>query len=311
MRKGPIEQYSVEATLKLAAREGCTGSIDVASSARGTVYLENGYVYFAELEGVPSPVDVGREGRPPKEVVRRYVESVLCVLFEVEDGWYEWNPHESHPDGVRWVFGWDGLQRSVQARLDEDRAFRRWSARPVTLEATTANLVRLTPDMWDLVRAMSAPMASHHLRDRLGWDAERLAEALAELENVHLIRSPDAVEEPTFPEPTAVPATPSAVVPAVGAPGDLRRWTGTPDLTLRPLVAATSVRSRQPATVGAATPGPATAPAPTPGAASGHAPADPQRPIVSAAPASPPAAPSSGGPTRKSALKRLISSLRQ
>jgi hypothetical protein len=321
MRKGPIERFPVADTLRTAADEGRSGTISVSSATSGVIYLEKGYVYFAALDGVPVPLDMSPSERPPKEAVRRFVESVLCVLVEQREGWYEYDPLGRHPDGVRWVFGLDAMEAAVRSRLAEDAPLRPWSGRPVDLAPTPSSFVRVSADMWSVVMAMASPTSSHDLRDRLGWEPERLAVALGQLGQTGLLAD-DPLRRAPRTEPESAPlAQLSEGLARRGEPAGRERSTtpgptvpAEPDVVPRPLPSLRERLERQPVAVGARTEGAmASAPASgSPQTVSDDEPApDPPR---SAAPVAAPAGgsgPKAASTNRKSALKRLISSLRQ
>ena len=191
MRKGPIERVLGRCHAADGSQRRLLGQ-HRADRARRRHHLPREGVRVLRVAGwrAASP-DLRLAERPSKEAVRRYVESVLCVLFELDAGWYEWDPLGTHADGVRWVFGVDGLERTGAGPARRrplaapvERPPGRVRGRARRHRARQRRHVAASRWPWPRRRRRTSSGANW------GWDAERLASTLEGLERLGLITDP-------------------------------------------------------------------------------------------------------------------------
>ena len=190
MRKGPLDKYSVEWVLSMVAAESLSGSVAIRSSTSGTVYCWEGSITFATLEDLPLPSDVSATADPSKETLQSHVESVLGVLIQADEGWYYYDPLEHHNDGGHWLLEVEGTLRRVRDRMVQDQAVRRWSSQPLQLRTVAEPRIVVDQDMWAVLVAMTSPITTSVLVDRLTWNPRRVAVALERLEQLRVLGLP-------------------------------------------------------------------------------------------------------------------------
>ncbi len=161
MRRGPLAEYPIDKLLTTAAAERLSGVIVLRSSTAGSVFLVDGDLYLAELDGQP-PLEerLVAAGLLSREQVERYSEpgeegpylglaldtdsdidesrigeflldvtaSALVHFAAATDGEFELDPYSTHPAGIlaSWppseVFERMRWLRDEAARLEAERA---------------------------------------------------------------------------------------------------------------------------------------------------------------------------------------------
>jgi hypothetical protein len=196
MRRGPLADNPIEELLADAARERTNGVLELHCNVNGLVYLVDGEIYLAELEGQPplderlvaagllSEAQVREHGVPgesgvylaraldtdatiDEDAIDAYLldatAATLARFIGVSDGEYELDPYGAHAAGVLSSWTLD----TVLVRVEE---LREEAAR---LEAERAEAERVAAEEAAKARAEA---------ERL--EAERLAEVRREAERV-------------------------------------------------------------------------------------------------------------------------------
>ncbi|QXC59682.1 hypothetical protein KSP35_14990 [Aquihabitans sp. G128] len=289
-----------------------------------TVYLRAGRVYQA-VAGVPTgnaQPHVDGDHHDERANRRRVVALVSAALAD-EGGWYYHDPLGRHDERGPWQWDVNGLLLDARAQVQEDRSLGRWADAGVDLAAARPDgAPTLSSEAWAVVVALADTVATTELRSRLGWSSERLVAALDDLDAAGALapRTRRAVEsiEPVELQRTPAPARPPTLAEAPPAPTGAgtaaeasarlaagRTGLRSPDLGRGP--DPDGVRPPAPAyaLVGGRPPEPATGPlgAGVPGAGAAGPASGPRPGIVE------PARPGDGD-ERRSALRRLIASLR-
>jgi hypothetical protein len=271
MRRGPLADYPIDGVLRTAAAERVSGSITTeGATVDGTIYLSGGHLCGAEIHGTAPSPDLHGDQPDPKRVAR-HLEVVLAVLTEARGGWYRHDPIGTAHIHTRWQFTVDEVLTAAEQRRRSSMPIRRWALRPVRVQAPSDLGTTLDRDAWHVIATLASPAVLHRIHDELGWPPERLAEALSELERAGVL----ATGHDTAPAPAPAPAAAAATGAARHASG----WDGTVSTTTRPLAAVSRLGADL-----------------APAVAGG-------RPAAVEEPSDPPA-------SRRTALKRLIDSLR-
>jgi hypothetical protein len=201
MRRGPLADNPIEELLADAARERTNGVLELHCNVNGLVYLVDGEIYLAELEGQPplderlvaagllSEAQVREHGVPgesgvylaraldtdatiDEDAIDAYLldatAATLARFIGVSDGEYELDPYGAHAAGVLSSWTLD----TVLVRVEE---LREEAAR---LEAERAEAERVAAEEAAKARAEA---------ERL--EAERLAEVRREAERVEAERA--------------------------------------------------------------------------------------------------------------------------
>lgn len=209
MRRGPLADYPIETLLADAASERISGVLTLRSAVGGSVFLVDGDVYLAEIDGQP-PLDerlvsagllttdqVAEHGVPSPEgvylaraldtdvtidedAIDAYLKDVSAATISrfvgVDDGEFELDPYGSHPAGVLSSWAPGDLLEHAQELLAE--AARREAER---LEAERAEAERAEAERVEAER-VAAEQAALERAEAERAEAERLEAARAEAE---------------------------------------------------------------------------------------------------------------------------------
>lgn len=283
MRKGPLDQYPLAGVLRSAAAERLSGSIEVEAEISGLLFFESGGLYLATLDGAAPPAEL--TGANPSEIgrLREHLTTVVAALLTQQRGWYHQHqvhqPLGRHPVWHRRAVDLEEVLQvatSIVTRPSLDR----WS-RSMLRVSDQAGSVCLDPEMLTVVAAMTRPTAAYELASSLGWDEERLAATFDRLAQAGLFpREETVIDRPAqahtpIAEPEQTPLSPT--------------WSGEADLRPRPLVTTGASRSLREVAAGAH----------LPRAAASNTPSTSLPSAITA------------DDGRRSALRRLITSLRQ
>ena len=72
----------------------------------------------------------------------------------------------------------------------QDQAVRRWSSQPLQLRTVAEPRIVVDQDMWAALVAMTSPVTTSELVDRLAWNPRRVAVALERLEQLRVLGLP-------------------------------------------------------------------------------------------------------------------------
>jgi hypothetical protein len=197
---GSITAGTVERLVRWAKDERFRGSIDVRGDHAATLAFSAGFI---------AHIDTG-EGEPPgartetKEQVQARLAERLGRLVAFREGTYVIRRTEQLPPEARWLFGPIGLldaatpprAPALPTRVVDD---------VVALDASgVAAPVVLSTDAVRVVAAMCRPARSSDLRERTGWDDDRLRRVLDELRGSGLLPATEAAPtRPSSPGPAA------------------------------------------------------------------------------------------------------------
>ncbi|HWJ98870.1 MAG TPA: hypothetical protein VNQ33_11975, partial [Acidimicrobiales bacterium] len=102
----------------------------------------------------------------------------------------------------------------------EARSLASWTERTVALHETRSDSVTLGPDAWAVVVKLAGSADAGALRARLGWSPDRIAAALAEIEDRGVLApsppAPGASAAPAAPAPPPAPLPPPPTAAAGG-----------------------------------------------------------------------------------------------
>lgn len=201
MRRGPLADNPIEALLDAAASERTSGIIELHTRIEGAVYLAEGEIYLAEVEGQPpleerlvaagvltrsqveahtEPGDDGMylalaldtDETIDEHAIGAYLleltASTVARFVGVNEGEYELDPYGTHPDGI--LVSWSPAQV-----FDRVRALRAEAER---LEVERAEAERIEAEQIEAGQAEAARL-----------EAERLAAEQIEAERVEAERA--------------------------------------------------------------------------------------------------------------------------
>lgn len=215
MRRGPLTDYPIETLLADAATERISGVLTLRAADEATVYLVDGDVYLAEVNGQP-PLEVrlvnaglltqeqidehgvpGAEGvylaraldtdvSIDEDAIDAYLMDISAAtisrFLRVEEGEFELDPYGSHPAGV--MSSWapnDLLNHATELRAEADlREAKRLEAERIAAEKAEAE--RLEAERIAAEKAEEERIAAEQA------EAERLAAARAEAERLEAER---------------------------------------------------------------------------------------------------------------------------
>ena len=245
MRRGPLAEYPIDKLLTTAADERLSGVIVLRSSTAGSVFLVDGDLYLAELEGQP-PLEerLVAAGLLSREQVERYSEpgdegpylalaldtdndidesrigeflldvtaSALVHFADATDGEFELDPYRTHPAGIlaSWhpseVFERMRWLRDEAARLEAERVeAERAEAERAEAERVEAERVEAERVEAERVEAERAEAERVAVRDQAGEAATEPEVPGADLAGNPPPPSPDAPPPPAARERRAGP----------------------------------------------------------------------------------------------------------
>lgn len=295
MRRGPLDRFPVDWILRQAATNQASGTIELHGPRPVSIHLAGGRVtHLDRTPPDPSGRGAGAAADPPTDATpgdestaRRRVVDVLATLLTADEGWYYHDPLAVGPATGPWSWEVAGLLMDARACAHEHRALGPWSDRRVGLRADPASAtVTLGPDAWAVITAIAADTEATEVRSRLGWRADRLVAALDELVSCGAARAATQAPEPRSDPPASV-AFAGLPAPPVARPTD----------------AAAAIAAAEDVVAGAAD---AAVPVRWPGQVDGA----PPRRDTAPPPPTPVPSPAPAADDRRSALRRLIQSLR-
>lgn len=212
MRRGPLDQYSVEWVLRQANAHRISGSIELHVAEPVTIYLDEGRVYAA-APGTGADAAAWADPTAETEVeARRRTVSLLSAAIRATDGWYFHDPFGHRSTDGTWTWELATLLMEVRSKAHEGDALSSWTSRTIGLQETSGTQVVLGADAWAVVSTLAATASARALREQTGWSPDRLALALSELEQAGLLdpgaawRSAPAADA-SAPPPPAVTGT--------------------------------------------------------------------------------------------------------
>ncbi|MGN6694424.1 MAG: hypothetical protein ACTHN0_09615 [Aquihabitans sp.] len=217
MRRGPLDRYPPEWVLRQANAHEAEGSIEFHTDQQPiTLYIRGGRAYAAEVGVNLSEAQLA--DRPVLDETRQRDQliALLAGVLPAKAGWYFHDPLGHHPSsGVR---TWETatLLMDVRSRSHETRTLASWTERTVTLCESRDDSITLGADAWAVVVKLAGSADAGELRTRLGWSPDRIAAALAEMEDRSLL-APAHDAPPVPPAPARLPAPPP--VPVAAAAG--------------------------------------------------------------------------------------------
>ena len=222
MRRGPLDRYPPEWVLRQANAHQAEGSIEFHTDRPVTLYLQGGRAYAAEegvnlLEHDLTARHVTEEGDARTQAIR-----LISEVMPVRTGWYFHDPLGQHPSRGSWTWETATLLMETRGKVHETTALPTWAGRTVVLHQTTAESVTLGTDAWALVVRLAGSASATDLRAQLGWSPDRIAAALAEIEDQGVLEPAPPAPAPTGPTgpgghhtgPLAPPPSPPAPEPA-------------------------------------------------------------------------------------------------
>lgn len=188
MRRGPLDRYPPEWVLRQANAHQVNGGIEFHTERPVTFYLEGGRIYGAE-EGVDlAEQDLADRAVPDEHEARDRTVRLLVGTLQTSGGWYFHDPLGRHPGRGSWAWETATLLMETRAKAHEGDALGGWAQRPVALHRTSAASITLGADAWAVVVELAATVSATELRARLGWQPERLRDALGEIDQGGVIR---------------------------------------------------------------------------------------------------------------------------
>jgi hypothetical protein len=218
MRRGPLDRYPPEWVLRQANAHEAEGSIEFHTDQQPiTLYIQGGRAYAAEVGVNLSETQLA--GRPvlDEASARDQVIALLAGVLPAKAGWYFHDPLGHHPTSGAWAWETATLLMDVRSRSHEARSLSSWTGRTVAVCRTPADSITLGADAWAVVVELAGSAKASELRTRLGWSPDRIAAALAEMEDRSLLEPfHDEPFQPPAPAPAPARQPPPPAV-AVGA----------------------------------------------------------------------------------------------
>ena len=251
MRRGPLADSPIDALLAEAARERTSGVLELHAGVDGFIYLVDGEIYLAELDGQP-PLDerliaaglltesqvrehgvagetgvylaraLDTDATIDEDAIDAYLldatAATLARFVGLTEGEYEFDPYGAHVAGV--LSSW--MPDTVMERVDELRA------EAARLEAERLEEERIAEEEAAAQRAEAERLEAERLAE-VRLEAERVEAERAEAERVEAERQAElrAEEDRIEAERQAElqteaerVATEQAAASSVGAPGD-------------------------------------------------------------------------------------------
>lgn len=188
MRKGDLAQFPAEWVLRQASEEGLSGGIEFESDPPVCVYLSDGDVYHAVVDG-RDPDDGGDLDETTEARLRtETVAALRQLLLSADAGWYFFHDLNHHPLRGAWQWSTERLLAEAAADVAAEEAaadpLAPWLTARVSL-CPAPPPSPLTSDQWAVIAAalgqaeVAAVIAA--LTDEEGWPRERVAAALTEL----------------------------------------------------------------------------------------------------------------------------------
>lgn len=206
MRRGPLDRYPIDEVLSTAAAEGADGVIEVMASTVGRVYLTRGMIYLITIDGLADPIDVDGHVRVTQELLREHVVTGLASLLEARNGFYHHDPIGAHPGGVYWTFPVAEVLPAARSEAAGNKPLGDWANARAQAVATERPEVRLGRDAWNVLAAMTVASPVLQIRKRSGLSSERLTEVLDELQAAGLLSGgPGAGAQSGHDRPVASP----------------------------------------------------------------------------------------------------------
>lgn len=218
MRRGPLDRYPPEWVLRQANAHAVEGSIEFHTDRPVTLYLQGGRTYAAE-EGVNLiEQDLADRHLADERGARAQVVGLLTDVLAAGAGWYFHDPLGQHPSRGSWTWETAALLMESRVQAHETTSLEPWAGRTVVLHETPAESITLGPDAWAVVVRLAGSASASELRAQLGWSPDRIAGALAEIEDRGVLEPSPSWQRPA--EPAERPHHPSPPPPPpVTAPG--------------------------------------------------------------------------------------------
>ena len=198
--------------LRQANSHRIEGSIEFQIEAPVTVYFDSGKPYAVEAGINLTESHLASLPVEDELVVRAQLVDELAAVLSARSGWYFHDPLGQHPSRGAWTWETATLLMDVRSRAHETSSMAAWTDRAVTLRAVPDGTVALGPEAWAVVVELAGSAATSDLRARLGWQPERLAAALADLEACGALDpDPPATARPQPAAALRLPPPPDAV----------------------------------------------------------------------------------------------------